>query len=247
MKLFIHVGYAKCGSTSLQEALAAGSGVLFPKAGRNGLGVEHLSLPLHLKGIDDWTRQFISDEWVATQHAAMLKEVAEANRTVVISSERLASLSDSQIEQLAETFGEVEIEIVIVTRSRDKYLDSTWRHAVFHHDYAVRYADFLVKMQHFSFGAVVPRFERFFKVHQFDMDSSEYPENFSQLTGATFEFGRANVGVPKAFAELLQSQHELLGSNLFKEVYTKPVKERMLSVITAGGKPEIDLFTVPLF
>ena len=247
MKIFIHVGYAKCGSTSLQSALRSGTGVLFPSAGTVGSDSEHISLPLFLKGIDEWTRQFIAEDWVLAQHQQMLAQIEDSDQTVFLSSERLASLDAAQIETLREIFPTHEVEVIVITRNRDKYLESTWRHAVFRHDYSLPYDQFLIRMKDFSFGSVVPKFEKHFPVHVFNLDDDAFEEGIKQVTGAEFTFGRANVGVPRKLAELLQQQHALLGTAVFKEIFPVPVKNKMLFMMTRPQPPVLAPFNVPLF
>lgn len=247
MRIFIHVGYAKCGSTSLQEALRDGSGVFFPSAGTNIPAAEHISLPLFLKGIDDWTRQFISDEWVQTQHSMMMEQIAQSDQTVFLSSERLASLDPSQMEAMKELFIGHDVKIIVIVRDREKFLNSTWRHAVFHHDYAVDYESFLKKMRHFEFGSIVSKFRKYFPVHLFNMDDDGFENGIKDLTGAQFTFGKANVGVPLKLAELLQQQHALIGTALFKEIFPQPIKDRMLFSMMRPQAPLIEPLTVQLF
>jgi hypothetical protein len=223
------------------------SGILYPHAGCNSPDAEHISLPLHIKGIDDWTRQFISDEWVSEQHARMMEEIAVSDKPIFISSERLAGLSELQIEKLKKTFTGYNIEIIVVIRDRMRYLDSTWRHAVFRHDYAGGWDAFVSRMKSFRFEEIVPLYEAHFPVHIFNLDAPDFSEQVSELTGAQLCFGAANIGVPRRLAELLQAQHELLGSKVYTEIFTSEVKNRMLFAATRTNQPKLDPFNVPLF
>jgi hypothetical protein len=247
MKLFVHVGYAKCASTSLQEALRDGTGILYPRAGRLSPQAEHLSLPLHLKGIDDYTRQWVSNEWVQTQHAALMQEISESDKPVVVSSERLASLQPDQITRMAQLFEPYDTRVVVLYRDRETYLDSTWRHAVYNHDYAVDYASFQKFSAEFQFGEILPLFEKHFPVSVFNIEEIGFDRQIMELTGATFSLGRVNAGVPFEFAEILQRQHVALGSKTFKAIFTTDVKATMLASWQSQTPPEIDSFTDPLF
>jgi hypothetical protein len=247
MKLFVHVGYAKCGSTSLQEALRDGTGILYPRSGRLSQQAEHLSLPLHLKGIDDYTRQWVSNEWVQTQHAALMREISESDKTVIVSSERLASLQPDQITQMAHLFEPYDTRIVVLYRDRENYLNSTWRHAVYNHDYAVDYPTFQRQTGGFDFNAIISLFEKHFPVFMFNIDDVGCDQNIMALTGASFSLRRVNVGVPFELAELLQRQHVLLGSQTFKAIFTRAVKTTMLASCLSPTRPEIAPFTDPLF
>ena len=247
MKLFVHVGYAKCASTSLQEALRDGTGILYPRAGRLSPQAEHLSLPLHLKGIDDYTRQWVSDEWVQTQHAALMQEISESHKPVIVSSERLAGLQPDQIARMAQLFELYDTRIVILHRDREKYLNSTWRHVVYNHDYAVDYASFQQLTADFHFGGIIPLFEKHFPVSVFNIDEVGFDRQIMELTGATFSLGRVNAGVPFEFAEILQRQHVAFGSKTFKAIFTTDVKATMLASWQSQTRPAIDPYTDPLF
>lgn len=243
--LFIHVGYPKCGSTSLQVSLSQAEGILYPTSGRHG--EEHLSLPLHLKGIDPWTARFFSQEWVRENHAAMMQEVAAASGNVFLSSERLASLTAEQIVALGQLFSDWKIEIIIVQRDLNRYLDSTWRHAVFRHDYAKSKEAFLRKMKNFSFGGVAQAFERHFSVRIFSMDDSNYPAQLEAITGVAVKMGHQNTGVPHELVQLLQRSHALMGSERFKSAFPAQVKEEMRRALVGEVIPSFDPFDVPLF
>lgn len=247
MKLFIHVGYAKCASTSLQEALRDGTGILYPRAGRLFPEAEHLSLPLHLKGIDDYTRQWVSDEWLERQHASLMQEISESDKPVVVSSERLASLQPDQIARMAQLFEPHDTRIIILHRDREKYLNSTWRHVVYNHDYAVDYGSFQQLFARFQFGEISPLFEEHFPVSTFNIDDTGFDRQIMELTGATFSLGRVNAGVPFELAEVLQRQHVALGSKTFKAIFTPDVKAAMLASWQSLSRPAIDPFTVPVF
>ncbi|RKQ70175.1 hypothetical protein [Oceanibaculum indicum] len=244
-KILLHVGYPKCGSTSLQEALTQAEGIIFPASGRHG--GEHLALPLHVKGLDSWTAQWFSQEWVDTQHAALLAEIEAASGTVVLSSERLASCSPEQVEKLDEMLDGWQVEVVIVTRQIDKFFDSLWRHAVFRHDYADNKQHMIENMPKFSFEHARKVFSPHFPVHMLDMDSPDYEDRLSALFGAPIKVGHANVGVPAALAELLQTNHRLMGSARFKAAFPYAVKEAMRAAMAGEVTPETDPFDVPIF
>lgn len=243
-KILLHVGFPKCGSTSLQEALIKAEGINFPCAGRHGS--EHLSLPLHVKGLDPWTAQWFSQEWVETQHAALLAEIKAASGTVVLSSERLASCSPEQVAMLDAMLEGWPVEIVIVTRQIDKFLDSLWRHAVFRHDYAESKQTMLQDMSDFSFDETFETFASFFPVRMLNMDSPDYEASLSDLFGVPIALDRANVGVPAALAELLQANHRLMGSARFKAAFPYEVKEAMRAAMAGEVLPDIDPFDTPV-
>ena len=244
-KLFLHVGFAKCGSTSLQESLSCAPGIVFPKSGNHG--GEHLALALRLRGIDDWTRQFFDETWVEKGMAGIIEEIASTLQTVVLSSERLAAISQPQIDSLKALFPDFEIHVILVRRELQRYLISTWRHAVYRHDFAEPFDVFLTRFTNFSFGDAEVKFGRNFPVHAFDMEAEDYAEAVGTLIGTTVTIPQANVGIPREFAELLQKTHTLLGSAEFKKFFDVRTKKAMLDVWNGNASVTIEPMTPPLF
>jgi hypothetical protein len=247
MKLFIHVGYAKCGSTSLQEGLRNGTGVFFPEAGTYFPSSEHISIALSLIGMDDYTRQYITDDWVQQQHALMINLVNESEQTVVLSSERLISLDFRQLEILKSLFPKREIEIIIIVRDREKYLSSTWRHLVFEHDYHIDYQAFREMRADFEFEPAIEKFRQFFPVHVLNLDGEKIEQQIKYLTGADLTLPESNIGVSQTVANFLQQQHIQMGSYLFKDVYTKKVKQKIREFSAYFDKPEFDEIDMTVF
>lgn len=239
--LLIHVGYPKCGSTALQEALDASPDVAFPARGRHG--GEHLALPLHLRGVDPWTAQWFDAAWVERELGPMMDELAAAPGMATVSSERLAALSPPEIDALADLFGGWDARVLVVTRDRERYLDSTWRHAVFRHDYHVAWDAFRERMAGFSFGDAAARFGRRFPVTTLSIDAPDFADCLARETGIRVALGRANTGVGRDLAEFLQGAHARMGSALFKATFTHEVKQRL----AADETPRYDAFDVPLF
>ncbi len=245
-KLFLHVGFAKCGSTSLQDALKVAPHIYYPRSGVNGS--EHLGLALKIRGIDDWTRQFFDETWVNQQNTALQLELKnKKNEPIVLSSERLAAMSEQEISSIKTMLASFQVELVIVKRQRDAYLKSTWRHAVFYHDYALSYEEFYSKMGNFSFDGAIEKFKKHFLVHVFDLDDPDYEKHLNHLLGTKITLPKSNVGVPSGFASLLQQTHALMGSQKFKSVYDMPTKQSMLSAFHGSVKHSIDPIDAPLF
>lgn len=244
-KIFIHVGFPKCGSTSLQQALQSADGVCYPLSGTHAL--EHLCLPLHLKGVDPWTARWFSEEWVDAELAKLMDEVRASRSDVVLSSERLASLSPDEVTGLATLLEGLDVSVIVVIRDRERFLDSLWRHAVFRHDYHVSRDDFLATMKDFSFDDCERRFARVFPVHVLNMDQPDYAQVLSSLLGSTISIPHANTGVPGELAEILQRNHALLGTEQFTKSFPPHVKDAMLRALKGEITPEISAFEVPIF
>jgi hypothetical protein len=244
-KLFLHVGLAKCGSTSLQAALSSATGILFPRAGNHG--GEHLAFALHIRGIDAWTHQYFDETWVETETTRLMDEIHSGSGTVVLSSERLAACSPEEIARIAAILAGFDVHVIIVGRDVTSYLNSTWRHAVFFHDYGESYETFVNLRKDLSFAEVDEAFGAVFPVHRFRMDAPDYIEKISALLGTNLDISRLNVGVPMAFAELLQKIHALLGSEEFKKRFNAETKEAMLAVWNGEATTQIAAMDTILF
>lgn len=244
-KLFLHAGFAKCGSTSLQAALSVAPGIVFPKSGNHG--GEHLALALALRGVDDWTRQFFDEAWAAEGLAGIMREIRADSQTVVLSSERLAALSEAEIARLRALFADFSIEVILVRRDLERYLSSTWRHAAFRHDFGESYDAFRDRFRSFRFDDAGARFGQHFKVHEYDMDAPGHAAALGALIGTTLVMPRANVGVPMGLATLLQQTHARLGTAEFTRRFDARTKAGMLAVWTGDKTVRIDPMTAPLF
>jgi hypothetical protein len=245
IKIHVHVGFPKCGSTSLQQAMNSADGVCYPQSGTHAL--EHLCLPLHLKGVDRWTAQWFSEQWVETELQKLMDEIHASSTDVFLSSERLVSLSPDEVTGLAALLNGFDVSVLVVIRKRERFLDSLWRHAVFRHDYHVSWEDFLEKMKGFSFGDCERRFAGTFPVRVFNMDQPEYAQDLSTFLGTTVSIPHANTGVPSALAELLQRNHALLGTEQFRRSFPPQVKDAMRRALAGETAPEFNAFDVPLF
>lgn len=244
-KLFLHVGFAKCGSTSLQAAMSQAPEIVFPQSGNHG--GEHLALALTLRGLDDWTRQYFDEDWVTSGQAGLLEEIQNSSGTVMLSSERLAAMSETEIEDVRAMFPDFEIHVILVRRDLTRYHSSTWRHAVFRHDYAEPYETFLEHRKNFTFGEAEAKFRAFFPVHVFNMDAPDYAEQLGGLTGTVVAFTHANIGVPMELAKLLSDTHRLLGSTEFKKCFDSAAKNHMLEVWSGQASVTLDHMDAPLF
>jgi hypothetical protein len=244
-KLFLHVGFAKCGSTSLQAALSRAPGILFPTSGNHG--GEHLAFALRIRGIDEWTRQYFDQPWVDRESVRLMEEIEAGTGTVVLSSERLAGCAPEEIERIAAGLSNFEVHVVIVRREIKSYVSSTWRYAVFHHDFGESYEIFADRLRNFTFDQIENKFSAFFQTHWFSMDSPNYVEEIGALLGTKLDISRLNVGVPMAFAELLQKTHALMGSKEFKKRFDKKTKRFMLAAWNGNAKTQIEPPDVPLF
>ena len=244
-KLYLHVGLPKCGSTSLQKGLMNAPNILFPNSGNHG--GEHLAFALTIRGLDSWTRQFFDEAWVEREQSNLYGELNKTQAPVVISSERLAAMTNAEIEKVSELFPGFEIHIIICRRDYKSYMSSIWRHAVFRHDYGENYETLLEHLKNFNFDDVETKFQIFFPTHTFTIEDDNYAESIGALIGTKIELPRVNVGVPFELAKLLQQTHILLGSEEFKKKFDQKTKNQMLAVWNKHSNVTIEPMTAPLF
>jgi hypothetical protein len=176
-----------------------------------------------------------------------MQEIVESDGDVCLSSERLASLSPEQADKLASLFSEQEIQILILVRSVEKYLDSTWRHAVFWHDFAETRESFMAGAKAFSFQRAIGLFASRFPTHVFDIDEPDCSSKIAATIGTVLDIGHANVGVPEELASLLQKAHSLMGTAKFKAAFPFEIKDEMRMAMVGERAPIIDPLDVVIF
>ena len=127
MKVYLHIGMSKAGSTAIQSCLAQHeaalleAGVCFPASGR--FRNAHYDLVIQLKkGRVQAARKTME---------AMLDEAREAgSQTVIVSVEGLWVLPDAAVAQIADMLREHEVEVVFYLRRPDTYLTSAYRQRI---------------------------------------------------------------------------------------------------------------------
>lgn len=233
-RLILHVGYAKSASTSLQAALIRSDGVIYPHAGRHG--TEHIALPLELKGMDDWTAQFLTPVWARREAAALLAEIrAHSNPRglpFAISSERLIDLDDTARQTLADALAGFDVEVVVLRRPREDYLRSTWCHLVFY-DFAESWESFSARGAQMSMTAPLDRWRSRYPVHDIEMAEPGWQERLSALYGTRLELRHDNVGVGFEVAQRLQQIHADLGTEAFQSFFTPERKRAFVALYAA--------------
>lgn len=242
--IFIHVGFPKCASTSIQKAASKSSLIHYPKAGR--CLDEHLGFALHFKGIDQWTEQFYGPEWEHSEWLKINEEINTAKQPLFISSERLASATESALEEISGEFADFRVKIILLIRSKERYISSTWRHAVFRHDFAMPYEEFKSKFKDFSFEAIADKFSRVFETLVFDIDSRDWLEKLNSACSLDLKLPKLNKGVPIAVANLLQYNHVMLGTDLFQALFTSDFKKELLDGYIESSR-ELKPLNVPIF
>lgn len=121
-KLYIHIGFGKTGTTSIQSLMSKRQsellehGVLYPSVGQDG--GHHLLAPIGLQNISGDLTDIYTE---------LLKEIDDASvSTIVISSENFAFAQPSFIEDLKKKFQKYSIKIVFYVRDQVPLIESTY-------------------------------------------------------------------------------------------------------------------------
>jgi hypothetical protein len=131
-KIIIHIGPAKTGTSSLQEALFQSRETLlqhgydFPGFGRH----EKMPLLPGHHGIPDRLRRAEEVPAGVLENLALIND----DRTLVFSSENFAHVSQKAVQILADSLGTEDIAVVYYVRRWDHLLPSVWQELVKHGD-----------------------------------------------------------------------------------------------------------------
>ena len=127
-KVLIHIGGPKTGTTAIQTALAEnrhalnGRGFLYPGTGKN----QQASL-FPLKRIAGF-QNFISGD--PSLWGQLVDEVNQWEGVVLLSSEVLISVPTDVVNEIVDTIGTSQIEILITGRSLHELVVSQWQEAI---------------------------------------------------------------------------------------------------------------------
>ena len=127
MKLFLHIGYSKTGTSAIQELLALSydellrQGILYPKAGRTeGQNkTAHFSLCFGLRSDTNGT---VPNLWP--------ERIQESIRSVVVSCEGFCHAKASDIPDIANFFKAFDVHVILYLRHPLNYLISSYAQAL---------------------------------------------------------------------------------------------------------------------
>ncbi|MCF6252843.1 MAG: hypothetical protein L3J75_16475 [Methylococcaceae bacterium] len=244
-RLIIHIGHPKCASTSLQSALSNVGSIYYPRHGQHHF--EHIAIPLKIKGLDDWTAQWLSQEWVDKEFKALVDEVnSVSDEMVVISSERLADITPDQLQEMINLFPSFNIELLLLFRPVEKYVNSMWRHAVFRHDMSEDFTEFKKKFKYFNSTACIDQHRDLVSVHSININDKEWKKSLNKLLGIDIFIPHDNVSASFECCYFLQQMHKSVGSEQFKKFFTPERKKEFSSIFTSDRDKLIEDFTVPI-
>ncbi|WP_444924270.1 hypothetical protein ACJJH9_03130 [Microbulbifer sp. DLAB2-AF] len=250
-RLIIHVGMPKCASTSIQQAVKNSKEVYFPESGVHD--TEHLAIPLKIKGVDDWTRQWFDDEWAENEFQKIINEICELKfkdsiNTIFLSSERLADCNEIQLSKLVSYFPDFDIEFLLIRRDKDAFIKSNWRHAVFRHDLSDSFDSFYKKMLKCDLDFFYNRFKSSYKIKLLDIDCKDWVKELSTFIGATnLVLNNENVSASFECCKMLSLMHRELGTDMFQSFFNHERKVEFSELFKSPKKKSITQFTDPIF
>ncbi len=244
MRLVLHVGWAKCASTSLQKFLFNQKEIIYPDAGIHFN--EHLAVPLKLKGVDEWTSTWFSKEWVDQEFQNICDQVRNANKTVVLSSERLMDINSEQINTLCTLLRVHNPEFLVLRRSKKGWIESAWRHAVFVYDYTGGFEEFSAPWQGVDMGHFSKRHGEKFKVTEIDIDGEGWVGQLEDFLGLHIVMPAENRGATFDCCEALRRLHLEVGTEAFQRFFTNERRTAFSEMFTHADNSEIVEFAVPI-
>ena len=132
-KLFLHVGFHKTGTTSLQDALnrnrkeLQSQGIVYPKT-RKFRAQHEFAWSVGQRGWG-W-KQFGGSQAGPGPARRMFKLIRSSKQNLIISSEFLSELSPEHIKKLASSIGDKELRVIFTVRPVSKILPSAYQQEV---------------------------------------------------------------------------------------------------------------------
>jgi len=245
-RLILHVGHPKCASTSLQQSLIDSKEIYYPHHGLHS--AEHIALPLKIKGLDKWTSQWISQDWVNSEFKALVNEVNSIeDKTVVLSSERLADITPAQFQQILSLFDQSQIELLLLYRPVEDYVKSMWKHAVFRHDLSEDFELFQTKFKDFNPTFSVEQLSALaHNTHTINISKKNWEKELENILDMKIHMSQDNISAPMECCYFLQKLQNSIGSKHFKEFFTPERKNEFLQCFLHSNTKLIDTFDVPI-
>lgn len=135
--LVLHIGTMKSGTTYLQHGLLSKQaqlnqiGWLYPMAFAPARGaINHERACYGIVGNEiPWVDQAMQQKMLP-QWQALLAEISQSNKSVLLSAEALAAMLESGIEKLISALPQRNLKVVITARDLARVLPSSWQQSV---------------------------------------------------------------------------------------------------------------------
>ncbi|MCE8009746.1 hypothetical protein [Aestuariivita sp.] len=230
-KIILHIGPAKTGTSSLQEALFANRALLmqngfhYPEFGRHR---QMPNLPGH-HGIQGE----LGNNRPVPQDIIDGMATLDPDLTVVFSSENLANLPQEAIRQLIETLSPAAFQVVYYARRWDHLVPSVWQELI-KHGHSQSYLEYINRQlsaprnnHHLNYKLPLDRWANVVGKSQIDVFSYD-GVNAADL-GIVAHFFDQVLGIAAPY------QQEPRSNTRNTPIFTETL--RMLNRLTYGGKP----------
>jgi ubiquinone/menaquinone biosynthesis C-methylase UbiE len=152
MKILLHIGWHKTGSTAIQQFLHANrdailkrTGILYPLSGIHTVAHHLAAWSLHEPLNNPWAKEIGFNGTPEEVFGAIFEEARQTRaKAIILSSEVFCSTSRYRISRLAGVLAGHEVRVVGYLRRQDEYVESAYKQAVKGH---VRLAK---KFSHFA-------------------------------------------------------------------------------------------------
>lgn len=249
MKVYLHIGTHKTGSTLIQEACVRlhealrEDGFFYPIKGFSGTG--HHELAWAIKSKDEETARKLYKE---------IKDDSTREEVLLLSSEEFEFIRDFSLFE--ELFGEDEVSVIVYLRRQDKYLESEYNQHV--RMYKTRFSGdiFQFFMFHnfdmrFNYEALLKSWESLAAVVNVIPESYDQVSDDNRLLSTFFEhigvseecyeteeFNRANVSIPPSALVYLVRWNRLPDvKKCIHDQYIELLKDPLLQEKIRGGLP----------
>lgn len=247
MKVYIHIGSHKTGSTYIQKMCAeletdlSVQGVLYLKTGRKYFGHHQLVDMIRGKVPIDNVRALIDDE---------LKENYEA---ILISSENFEDLKENEIERLISIFGHWECKVIYFFRNWSSLLHSMWQENVKHgaaynfHMFVSEHVGFPMSSNILNYSLPLRKYAKVLglqnlTVASYDLvcESEDLFDYFLSLIGATSKiehiYEQVNMGFHAPIVECIRVLNSIAIARGYTPSYL--VRQSFLTNILSSGVPD---------
>ncbi len=193
-KLYLHIGTHKTGSTALQVFFSqnrdnlAKNGILYPKVGcpeysHYGQHLIAWSFFENQNYLPSFNGNILNKSFIAKMH--LIEELNlvsndDSINTVILSSEEFSVLNESEIEKLAKSLFNFDVEIIIYFRRQDNYLEASYKTSVLYSAYEKNFISFMDNQRmNLNYDSVIRNWEKSFgkNIHVRSYEKTEIKQN----------------------------------------------------------------------
>lgn len=247
LKVYIHIGSHKTGSTYIQKMCAeheselSAQGVLYLKTGRKYFGHHQLVETVRGNVLVEDARALIADE-LRGNHKAIL-----------ISSENFEDLKENEIDQLISLFGHCEFKVIYFFRNWSSLLHSMWQENVKHgatynfHMFVSEHVGFPLSSNILNYSLPLRKYAKVLglqnlTIASYDLvcEAGDLFDYFLSLIGVESKIGhiceQVNTGFHAPVVECIRVLNNIAITRKYKPSYL--VRQSFLTNVLSAGVPD---------